>query len=85
MGLISRWLGIDDLIQVLKAEHQASQTMIRDVLAVSAAQVDVTARMTAALQAIQDVYQVDGPPEGRPHYSDLIEAEQWERDHESES
>lgn len=83
MGLITRWLGLDDALTALTEERKETRAMMREILQIACAQVDVTARMSQTLNALAQAYQVDGPPEGRPGFGDEAEAILWEQRHES--
>lgn len=67
VGLRAWWRGRDDERAQLIALH-------REILRVSAEQLQVTARITALFEQLQGMYSVEGPPSGR-HINDELEAE----------
>jgi hypothetical protein len=82
MGLISRWLGIDQIMAEVAAQRVAQQSLLQEVVRTTQMQTEATVRMAATFERLSLMIEVEGPPEGR-HFSDEIEAEIFEARYDS--
>ena len=83
MGLISRWLGIDERRKRDEERDAQLHALVAEILRVSAIQAETSARMIATLESVNTLVMVEGEPECRPHWNDEMEADLWEKHHES--
>ena len=82
MGLIRRWLGVEQELGRLQEERAQIHEVLREMLIVSQKQAEAVAAITGAFQQMAAAYTVTGVPEGR-HMSDEVEYQIFEAARES--
>jgi hypothetical protein len=82
MGLISRWLGIDQIVAEVHSQRVAQHELLREVCRTTALQTEAAVKMAAAFEKLAVLTECTGLPEGR-HFSDEIEAEIFEARYDS--